>query len=90
MKFALPGYGFGFKRVEVFSRLLEECQEVLDVKNPDARSWEERRTGWSASSFNKLVTCLFEFGDVLLELRCVFNQFQSVNKNSQCYAKWQR
>ncbi len=43
------GYGFGFQRVDVFSRLLEECQEVLDVKNPDSLTWEERRSQRLAS-----------------------------------------
>ena len=43
------GYGFGFKRVDVFSRLLKECQEVLDVKNPDSLTWEERRSQRLAS-----------------------------------------
>jgi hypothetical protein len=35
----LTGYGFGFQRVDVFSKLLDECQEILDVKNPDALTW---------------------------------------------------
>ena len=35
--------GFGFKHENVFTKLLEECQEVLDVKNPDTLSVKERK-----------------------------------------------
>ncbi len=27
-------YGFGFQRSDVFGKLLEEYQEILDIKNP--------------------------------------------------------
>lgn len=37
------GYGFAFQHTQVFSKLLEECQEVLDVKCPDELSYRERR-----------------------------------------------
>jgi len=37
------GLGFGLKHKNVFSNLLEECQEVIDVKFPDKISLRERR-----------------------------------------------
>ena len=40
---SFKGYGFGFKRVDVFSKLLDECQEILDIKDPDSKTWLERR-----------------------------------------------
>ena len=36
-------YGFGFSRSNVFSRLLDECQEILHVKDLDNKSVSERR-----------------------------------------------
>ena len=40
----IQGYGFGFKHSGVFAKLLEECQEILDVKNPDSLTRAERRS----------------------------------------------
>lgn len=37
------GYGFGFLESGVFSRLTEECQEILCVRDPDRMSHAERR-----------------------------------------------
>ena len=37
------GYGFGFAESGVYSRLLEEAQEILDVKDPDSKTAAQRR-----------------------------------------------
>lgn len=37
------GIGFGQKHEKVFTKLLEESQEILDVKNPDTLSIHERK-----------------------------------------------
>ena len=29
--------------MDVFSKLLDECQEILDIKDPDSKTWLERR-----------------------------------------------
>ena len=36
-------YGFGFSRANVFSRLLDECEEILDIKDLDHKSFSERK-----------------------------------------------
>ena len=38
------GVGFGQKHKDVFIKLLEECQEILDIKRPDSKSLADRKT----------------------------------------------
>jgi protein SHQ1 len=35
-------YGFAFSRGNVFNKLLDECEEILDIKNLDEKSFAER------------------------------------------------
>jgi len=37
------GYGFGFSYSGIYSKCLAENQEILDVKDPDSLTKEERR-----------------------------------------------
>ena len=65
--------GFGFKHENVFTKLLEECQEVLDVKNPDGLSLKERkrmRLEREDKDFNSdhYLSDLYEPDDVLVEI----------------------
>ena len=36
-------YGFGFSRSNVFNRLLEECQEILEIRDLDSKPLDERK-----------------------------------------------
>ena len=65
--------GFGLKHENVFSKLLEECQEVLDVKNPDSIPNDERkrlRVEKETKDFDSdhYLSDLYEPDDVLSEM----------------------
>jgi len=65
--------GFGLKHENVFTKLLDECQEILDVKNPDSLSIFERksiRLEQENKEFNSdhYLSDLYEPDDVLKEV----------------------
>ena len=66
------GYGFGFQETGVFRKLAEECQEILDVKNPDSLTAHERRTQRTALEDQKFCPdhylCDLHEDDVILDL----------------------
>ena len=67
------GIGFGLKHKNVFNKLLDECQEVLDIKNPDSKDSDTRRKESVEKEDDDFdsdhyLSDLFEPDDILLEL----------------------
>ena len=66
-------YGFGFTRSNVFNRLLDECQEILDIKDLDLKTINERRKQrkqLETNAFNEdhYLADTFETNDELIDI----------------------
>ena len=73
-------YGFGFGRANVFSRLLDECQEILDIKDLDHKPFSERK-----SERKQLETRAFSSEHYLADL---FDTNDDLNSILNLASKW--
>ena len=69
------GYGFAFSHTNVFSKLLDECQEILDIKDLDRKTFSIRsleRKGLENTAFSSehYLADLFDTSD---ELNSILN-----------------
>uniref|UniRef100_G3PDD7 Protein SHQ1 homolog n=2 Tax=Gasterosteus aculeatus aculeatus TaxID=481459 RepID=G3PDD7_GASAC len=87
---ALQKYGFGNQRCGVFARLQEELSDVIDLKNPEGATADERRRGRldaevSAFSPDHYLADLFEDAEIkeLLKFRPWWDKLSPTEQGGQ-------